>query len=558
MDYKARYNEWLNDSYFDAEDRAELAALKDEKEIEDRFYRDLEFGTAGMRGVMGMGSNRMNKYNIRKATAAFALALKEKHGEEACAKQGVAVAWVSRNNSQPYAYETAMTFAAYGIPAKLYTLVSATPLLSFTVRDLNCVGGVVVTASHNPKEYNGYKAYDETGCQVLTEDANAITKHYEELSYKEIKSISEAEAREKGLLKDLGMEEMQRFIDAVAKTANPLPQEAKDAIKIVYTPLFGAGLVPVLRILDQQGYKNVSLVESQKGPDGNFPGLAAPNPEFAEAMMPGIEQAKAEGADIVIGSDPDSDRMGLAARDEKGEFVLFTGNQIGTLLLNYLIERRKDKLPKDVYFVSSIVSTQMSFAVAKENGVRGVATLTGYKYIGEQMTKDPEDFLFAFEESYGFLSGTYARDKDAVFAALLLSEMAAYYKALQKPLTAVLSDLYARYGYFLDKVDSYTLKGKDGAQSIKNISARMRAAGTGLMDGIEEMLDYKDGMDGMPPADVLRFRYADGSWLAVRPSGTEPKIKFYYSIKAKDQADAEKLYQLRKAVSEQIVKEESL
>ena len=554
MGYKETYEIWKTDPFFDEADRKELEALTDEKEIEDRFYRDLEFGTGGLRGVLGVGSNRMNKYNIRRATTGFGNFLLKKWGDDA-KKKGVAVAFDCRNGSKEFALETALTMNALGIPAYLYDQLSATPLLSWTVRYLGCVGGVVVTASHNPKEYNGYKAYDETGAQLFPDDADAVIAEVEKVDVRKTVLMPEEEAKAKGLLKIIGEKEIDEFVRTVENQAHPLPDAAKKDLKMVYTPLHGAGLVPVTKIWNSQGYTNYSVVKAQTVIDGNFPTVKSPNPEEHSALAMAIDQAKAENADIVVATDPDSDRIGIAVKHD-GEYVLFSGNQTGAMLCNYVFERRKDRINDKSFMVKTVVTSEMGADIARSLGIKVYDVLTGFKFIGELMTRklaEGENFIFGYEESYGYLVGEHARDKDAVLAAMLVAEMTAYYKAQGKDLVQVKQELYDKFGFYFDKNDSYYLKGKDGAEKIKEIMNSLRKVGKDLMPGITEVKDYAPGIDGLPKSDVLKFFFEGGSWLAARPSGTEPKIKFYYAINKPNEEAALKSYEEMKAVIEKYV-----
>ncbi len=555
-DYRKVYEFWKTDAFFDEETHRELASLTDEKEIEERFYKNLEFGTGGLRGIIGAGSNRINRYNVRRATTGFANFLLEKFGDEA-KKKGVAVAFDCRNFSREFASETALTFAYCGIPAYLFDCLSATPLLSFTVRELGCCGGVVITASHNPKEYNGYKAYDETGCQLGPVDAAKVIDHVEAVDITTTRSMAEAEALKSGMVKVIGKDIMDKFLKAVSLQAHDVPAEDRAALKAVYSPLHGTGFVPVTEILKNQGFTGVETVKEQTIPDGNFSTVASPNPEERNALAMAIAQAEKSGADLAFATDPDCDRIGIAVRDEKGEYRLFTGNQTGACLANYVLERRKSSLGKDSALIKTIVTSELAADIAKSHGMTVFNTLTGFKFIGNVMNgfekKGDYKYVFGFEESYGYLVGTHARDKDAVVASMLICEMAAYYKAKGKTLIDVLEGLYEKFGYYLDRMVSVTLKGKDGQEQIGKIMAELREKGTGLMPGITEVKDYEKGCDGLPKSDVLKFFFSDGSWLAVRPSGTEPKIKFYYSVHCNSRADAEAAFEERKAVLDKIV-----
>ena len=553
--YRETFEYWKNDPFFDEATRAELASLTDEREIEDRFYRDLEFGTGGLRGVMGAGTNRMNQYNVRRATTGFAQFLLDTYGD-AAKTRGVAIAFDSRNRSQEFAHEAALTMAAAGIPAYLFTILSATPLLSFAVRHLGCAGGIVITASHNPKEYNGYKAYDETGCQLGLEDAAAVIDRVGAVDITATRVMDEDAARAAGLYHEIGREVLDAFEAAVETQAHELPAEARAALKIVYSPLHGTGNVPVREVLAHQGFTGVRIVAAQEKPDGNFSTVRSPNPEERDALRLAIEQAEAEGADLVLGTDPDCDRVGIAVRGKDG-FQLFSGNQTGALLVNYVLTRRAAALNPKSTLVKTIVTSEFGADIAKKHGLQVVDTLTGFKFIGDRMNRYEKDgsqeFVMGYEESYGYLVGTHARDKDAVVASMLICEMAAYYLAQGKTLVDVLADLYEEYGMYLDVLDSYTLKGKDGAERIRAISAQLRQRGVSLMPDVTELLDYTQGVGDLPKSDVLKYRFADGSWMAVRPSGTEPKIKVYYSVRRPTREEAEQVLAERRAVMNALI-----
>lgn len=553
--YRETFEYWKNDPFFDAATRAELSALTDEREIEDRFYRDLEFGTGGLRGVMGAGTNRMNQYTVRRATTGFARFLLDTYGD-AAKSRGVAIAYDSRNRSQEFAREAALTMAAAGIPAYLFTILSATPLLSFAVRHLGCAGGIVVTASHNPKEYNGYKAYDETGCQLGLQDAAAVIERVEAVDITSTRVMEEAQARAAGLYHEIGREVLDAFEAAVETQAHTLSGEARAALRIVYTPLHGTGNVPVREVLAHEGFTNVSVVAAQEAPDGDFSTVRSPNPEERDALRLAIAQAEEEGADLVLGTDPDCDRVGIAVRGSDG-FQLFSGNQTGALLVNYILARRAASLNPKSTLVKTIVTSEFGADIARKHGLQVVDTLTGFKFIGDRMNRYEKDgsheFVMGYEESYGYLVGTHARDKDAVVASMLICEMAAYYLDQGKTLIDVLEELYAEYGIYLDALDSYTLKGKDGAERIRAISAGLRERGVSLMEDVTELLDYTKGVGDLPKSDVLKYRFADGSWMAVRPSGTEPKIKVYYSVRRPTREDAEQALAARRAVMNALI-----
>ncbi len=544
---------WKNDPYFDEETRASLARIKDEKELFDVFYRDLEFGTAGMRGVMGAGPNRMNKYVVRRATRGFALYLKERFPD--AGKRGVVIAYDTRNGSRAFAEETALMLCADGIKALLFGAPSPVPLLSFTVRHRKAAGGVAITASHNPKEYNGYKVYDETGCQLLPEGAAEVARAAEAINdFSALVPMKREKALSSGLLEILGDEAQNAFCAAVMTQARGLTEKERAALSVVYTPLHGSGREPVLKVLKGSGFK-VCVVPEQEMPDGDFPTVPTPNPEDKKALSLGIALAEEKGADIVVGTDPDCDRVGVAVLDG-GEYKTLTGNQTGALLTYYLLCRGSDADIRDSVLIKSVVTGEMGAVIARSRGVRVLNVLTGFKYIGELMNrfeKTGERFLIGYEESCGYLVGTHARDKDGVLASMLICEAAAYFAARGKNLCAVLRELFDRYGYFLDAVDSFTFKGADGAEKIKGIMRALREKGASLVPGIERAVDYSSGTDGLPPADLLRLVFSDGSFMAARPSGTEPKIKIYYSLCAKDEGSASRrLSCLRRTVGEYI------
>ena len=545
------YNLWRTDVRFDEETREELNKPMSNEEIEDRFWRDLEFGTGGLRGVMGAGTNRMNKYIIRKATKGFANYLINKYGNDV--KRGVAIGYDSRNNSDTFAREAALVMCASGIKTYLFDYLVPTPTLSFTVRELGCVGGIVVTASHNPREYNGYKVYDEDGCQVLIEDANAIIEYVNAITdIPAIETLNEEEARKSGILESVSDEVYTKFCESVKLQAHDVGEKSA---KIVYTPLHGTGNVPVRRVLSDLGY-NVTVVKEQEEKNGNFPTVVSPNPENAEALSMGCKLCQEIGADLILGTDPDCDRVGIAVNTKDG-MKLFTGNQVGALLVDYVIKMNKASLNEKSTVIKTIVTSELGAIIAKQNGLRVLETLTGFKFIGDKMNefdkKGNGEFVIGYEESYGYLVGTHARDKDAVVASMLICEMACYYKNQGKTLVDVMEEIYAKYGYFLDKLDSFTLKGIDGVEKIQGIMKEMRAKGKDLMPNIAQVNDYTVGIDDLPKADVLKFVFEDSSWIAIRPSGTEPKIKVYYSVKGENKEDAAKVLESRQAVINAII-----
>lgn len=525
MTYKDKYEQWLN---FDEETKAELLSVTDEKEIEDRFYKDLEFGTAGMRGVMGAGSNRMNKYTVGLASYGVAQFAKAKHPDNL----SVAIAYDTRNNSKFFAKTAAGIFASCGFKVYLYDIFVPVPVLSFTTRFLGCSIGIMITASHNPKEYNGYKVYDNTGCQLCTEDSKSATDYINKITDYSTIPFSDSENG----VELIGKNVLDEFLKEISKQS--LYTEKSD-LKIVYTPLHGTGCVPVQRILDGM---NVTIVKEQEMPDGNFSTVRSPNPEDKAALTIAIEKAKEIDADLVLGTDPDCDRVGIAVKSG-AEYVLFSGNQTGAMLVNFIINLKKDTLNKKSTLIKTIVTSEIGADIARKNGLLVEETLTGFKYIGNKMNKyeadGSQEYVMGYEESYGYLIGTHARDKDAVVASMLICQMAAWYKNQGKTLVDGLNELYAEYGYYLDTQDSFTLTGKDGAEKIQELMRTFRKTGTALFDGIKELVDFSLGVRDLPKENVLKFVLNDGSWLAVRPSGTEPKIKVYYSIKDKTKEDAE-------------------
>lgn len=541
MSYQDTFEKWLR--FCDEEDRQELLALqaaKDEKEIEDRFYCDLKFGTGGMRGVMGVGPNRMNKYMIRKATKGFADYLQAKCSKEELAR-GVVIAYDSRRHSQEFAQEAAKVLTSAGIPVKIFSELQPTPVLSFAVKYLGALAGIVLTASHNPKEYNGYKVYDRDGDQIVPRIAGELIKYVEAVT--DIAGI-EANGRPE-LLTTLGQDVVQAFVDAVCRESVPeVTPEQKAALRVVYTPLHGAGNKPVRQALRQSGFTDVHVVTEQESPDGDFPTVKSPNPEEKSALDLGLQLAERIQADIVIGTDPDSDRIGVGVR-QQGEYVLLTGNQLGALLADFLLEAHKDELTPASTVLKTVVTGELGAAIARAKGCQIEETLTGFKYIGEKMTQYRDDphhtFVYGYEESYGCLVGTYAQDKDAVGAALLTAEMAAACKAKGQTLCDRLASLYEEYGYYYDAQKSYKLQGIAGKEKIRAIMTALRDGSAAFLTDCER-LDYAAGLNSLPPANLLKYRFPNGSWLAIRPSGTEPKLKVYCSFVAKDESAAKQRF----------------
>ncbi|OON98598.1 MAG: phosphoglucomutase [Epulopiscium sp. Nele67-Bin004] len=556
MDYRAKYDKWLNDDCFDAQTKEELQSIAgDEKEIEDRFYTELEFGTAGLRGVIGAGTNRINIYIVRKATQGLANFINGQGIEN----PKVAIAYDSRNKSDVFAKETALVFAANGIHAYLYEGLRAVPQLSFALRELGCDAGVVITASHNPPEYNGYKVYGNDGAQVSAPyDKMIITEVNKITDFSTIKTTSIEEAEKAGLLTWIGKDMDDKYIENVkAQIVNQdVINQVGDSFKIVYTPIHGTGNVPVRRVLDEIGFKNVYIVDEQAEPNGDFPTVKSPNPEDVGAFKLAIDLAKKVEADIVMGTDPDADRVGVLVRDAQGEYIVLTGNMVGAMLTEYILAGKKEQgtLDPNGVVIKTIVTTEMVRPMAEAYGIELREVLTGFKYIGELMKQFEEtgdnSYVFGFEESYGCLAGTYARDKDAIVASMLACEMAAFYKTKGMTLYEGLVSLYEKYGYYMEGVQAFTLKGKDGAEKIKNIMQNLREQMPNTLGGynIEATRDYKSSVrttqDGeqekidLPVSDVMYFEMNDNAWVCVRPSGTEPKIKFYIGVKGSSEEDA--------------------
>ncbi|MFC5653101.1 phospho-sugar mutase [Paenibacillus solisilvae] len=542
-----RYEAWLKDPVIDATTKEELTAIKgNAKEIEDRFYRDLEFGTGGLRGVMGAGTNRMNIYTVGKATQGLADWVLSQNKSN----PSVVIAHDSRNNSPEFALDAALVLAANGVTAYLFKGLRPTPQLSFAVRALGAVSGIVVTASHNPPEYNGYKAYGSDGCQLVPEDAEQVIGAIQRVSgFDQIRRISQEEAEAKGLLRWLGEADDAAYVDTVVSHSlnrDLLKRGFGDTFNVVFTPLHGAGNMPVRQVLKQAGFNNVHVVPEQEQPDGYFSTVKSPNPEEREAFTLAIKLAQEVEADIIIGTDPDCDRMGAVVRNNEGEYVVLTGNQSGAIMVNYLLSTLKERgqFPANGVVVKTIVTSEMGADIARSYGAGVVNTLTGFKYIGEKMTQyektGEHTFLFGYEESYGYLTGTYARDKDAVIASLFICEAAAYYKSQGKTLYDVLLELYEKFGFYLEHLESRTLKGVDGVQQIAGIMNHWRSNPPAEVAGVRvtKMLDYLPGLDGLPAENVLKFLLEDGSWFCLRPSGTEPKIKVYFAVCGSSQADA--------------------
>ncbi|HHU69520.1 MAG TPA: phospho-sugar mutase [Thermoanaerobacterales bacterium] len=555
MESKAfeNYKAWLEEPYIDEETKKELKLIKhDKREIEDRFYKELEFGTAGIRGIIGAGTNRINKYIVRKTTQGLADYIKSK-SEDAKAR-GVVIAYDSRRMSREFAEEAASVLAGNGIKAYLFKDLRATPILSFAVRFLNCISGIVITASHNPAEYNGYKVYWEDGAQIAEEQAEAIIDSVARVTdFASIRTLDKDKAIDKGLLLYLDEKIDDVYIEEVKKQSlrGDVVRRVSDDFKVVFTPLHGTGNIPVRRVLEEIGFKNIFVVREQELPDPDFSTVVYPNPEDKEAFEPAIELAAKEDADLIIGTDPDCDRVGAVVKDNNGEYVVLTGNQTGALLVNYILGALKENenLPENGVIIKTIVTSEMGAHIAKEYGVETINTLTGFKYIGERIKWFEETgekvFLFGYEESCGYLAGTYARDKDAVVASMLICEMAAYYYSKGMNLYDALIALYDRYGYFIEDVRSISLEGRDGLEGTAGIMDYFR---TNILDTIGDrkvlfIEDYKtrrriyldDSKDeeriGLPSANVVKFVLEGEGWVCLRPSGTEPKLKIYGGFK---------------------------
>lgn len=536
MDIHEKYEYWLT---FDDNTKNELESITDKKEIEDRFYKDLEFGTGGLRGIMGAGANRMNKYTVGKATKGLCEYLKNEFAGE----KSVVIAYDSRNNSKAFAECAAEVLCYNGIKTFLFEEIMPTPVLSFSVKYLNCNAGIVITASHNPKDYNGYKVYDKYGCQLVPQYADKVISYINNV--KDIKSVKHMNlnmALSNGYLTYIGDEVLNSYISEVEKMA--VYKEASD-LKIVYTPLHGTGNIPVRKVLSGMSF-DVSVVKEQAVADGNFTTVRSPNPEEKDALNMALEQAKRANADLVIGTDPDCDRVGVGVLHNR-EYTLLTGNQTGALLVDFYLKFKKQSLNPKSTLVKTIVTNDLGAEIARKNGLNVVETLTGFKYIGDQITKyektGENEFLIGYEESYGYLVGTYARDKDAVVASMLICEMAAYYKKNKMTLVDALNVLYSEYGFYLDALDSFVLKGKDGASRIKNIMSYFRANKATVFPNITDVKDYSTGIGDLPKSNVLKFFLKGGSWIAVRPSGTEPKLKMYYSVRGIDSSTCERSLQ---------------
>ena len=560
MDYKEVYEQWLSNPYFDDATKEELKNIaEDDNEIKERFYMDLEFGTAGLRGIIGAGTNRMNIYVVRRATQGLANYIAKVDKKS----QGVAIAYDSRHMSPEFAEEAALCLAANGIKAYIFESLRPTPELSFAVRHLGCAAGINVTASHNPPEYNGYKVYWEDGAQITPPHDSGIMGEVKSISdWNTVKTMDKAEAEKAGLFQVIGKEVDDAYMAELKKQVlhmDAIEAEGKN-LKIVYTPLHGTGNIPARRILKELGFENVYVVKEQELPDGDFPTVSYPNPEAAEAFELGLKLAKEVDADLVLATDPDADRLGVRVKDKNGEYHDLTGNMSGCLLANYEISQKKainGSLPEDGALIKTIVTTNLADAIAKGYGVKLIEVLTGFKFIGQQILGFEQSgkgsYLFGFEESYGCLIGTYARDKDAIVATMALCEAAAYYKTQGKTLWDAMIEMYEQFGYYKDAIQSVTMKGIEGLQKIQEIMNSLRQNPPAEFAGhkVTAVRDYKADTitdvatgavkpTGLPNSNVLYYELTDDAWVCVRPSGTEPKVKFYYGVRGTSLEDADK------------------
>lgn len=539
MGYMERYNYWIENEYFDEETKMELKSILDEKEIEDRFHSDLVFGTAGLRGKIGAGTNRMNKYTISKASEGLARTIVKK-GKEAM-DRGVAIAYDVRHSSDLFAEIAAKVLASHGVKAYLFDAIRSTPILAYTIRKLNTISGIVVTASHNPKEYNGFKVYWEEGSQILDDIADEILGEINSIKdFSEINMMDLEEAKDKGLIQYIGKEIDDSYDKELLGLS--LNDDIDKNVKIVYTPLNGTGNIPVRRILKERGFTNVVVVPEQESPDPNFTTVGYPNPEYVEAFDYAIKLGKKENADILIATDPDSDRVASMVRDNNGEYIFINGNQMGALLVNYILSQRdrKGDIPSNGVIVKSIVTGDLSKDIAKIYGVDTIETLTGFKHIcgkANEFDKAGENiFIFGYEESIGYIYDTVVRDKDAINTTMLIAEMAGLYKKQDKTILDVLEEIYKEHGYYSEKLISIVLEGLEGSKRIGRIMEEFRREPIKLIGGMRltKTIDYLSDETGNPKSNVLKYYLDDGSWYAIRPSGTEPKIKLYIYSKDKD------------------------
>ena len=556
-EYKKKYEEWLNNPCFDEETKKELESIKDnEKEIEDRFYKELEFGTAGLRGVIGAGSNRMNKYTVGRATQGLANFILKEGTQE----KGVAISYDSRHMSKEFSEEAALCLNANGIKTYIFDELRPVPELSFTVRQLKCTAGIMITASHNPPEYNGYKVYWDDGAQIIPPKDKQIIDEVNKTEFSQIKKMNKEDAIKAGLYIEIGKEIDDKFVNTLKSLVlNPeVIKKVQDDIKIVYTPLHGAGNVPVQRVLKELGFTHVFVVPEQEKPDGDFPTVSYPNPEDKNAFKLALELAKRVNADVVLATDPDSDRLGVYSKDDNGEYIAYTGNMSALLIAEYELSQKKEKgmLPDNGAFITTIVSSDMAKAIAKAYGLKVFETLTGFKWIGEKIRQFEEQhtysYQFGFEESYGCLISPHARDKDGISAVMALCEATAYYKSKGITLWQQMLNIYKKYGFYKEGQISIVLKGADGAEQIKAKMEKMRANTPKSLAGYKviEARDYKEhtivkengerSETDLPTSNVLYYDLTDNAWCCVRPSGTEPKIKFYMGVRGESMEDADK------------------
>ena len=556
-EYKKKYEEWLNNPCFDEETKKELESIKDnEKEIEDRFYKELEFGTAGLRGVIGAGSNRMNKYTVGRATQGLANFILKEGTQE----KGVAISYDSRHMSKEFSEEAALCLNANGIKTYIFDELRPVPELSFTVRQLKCTAGIMITASHNPPEYNGYKVYWDDGAQIIPPKDKQIIDEVNKTEFSQIKKMNKEDAIKAGLYIEIGKEIDDKFVNTLKSLVlNPeVIKKVQDDIKIVYTPLHGAGNVPVQRVLKELGFTHVFVVPEQEKPDGDFPTVSYPNPEDKNAFKLALELAKRVNADVVLATDPDSDRLGVYSKDDNGEYIAYTGNMSALLIAEYELSQKKEKgmLPDNGAFITTIVSSDMAKAIAKAYGLKVFETLTGFKWIGEKIRQFEEQhtysYQFGFEESYGCLISPNARDKDGISAVMALCEATAYYKSKGITLWQQMLNIYKKYGFYKEGQISIVLKGADGAEQIKAKMEKMRANPPKFLAGhkVIEARDYKEhtivkengerSETDLPTSNVLYYDLTDNAWCCVRPSGTEPKIKFYMGVRGESMEDADK------------------
>ena len=571
MNYMKSYQYWLESDVVDGQTKEELKQIEnDRKEIEERFYTNLAFGTGGLRGIIGAGTNRINRYTVRKATQGLAAYIC-RQGEEA-RKKGVVIAYDSRYRSPEFAMESAKVLAANGIKAYVFDELRPTPALSFAVRELKAIAGIVITASHNPAQYNGYKAYWEDGGQLPPESADAVLEAINGLDiFKDVKVMDEGQAKAQGLIEIIGEEIDRKFLAKVKEQSiNPeVVAQVADEFKMIYTPFHGAGNKPVRKILEMIGLKHVIVIKEQEQPDPAFSTLKSPNPEEKEGFAIAIEKAEQADVDLIIGTDPDCDRVGIVVRNKEGQYVTMTGNQVGVLLTEYILSQKKEKgtLPANGVVIKTIVTTEMARAVAANYDVEIMDVLTGFKFIGEKMKAFEENgydkqYVFGFEESYGYLAGTYVRDKDAVVASMLIAEMAAWYKSRGMSLYEGMQELYEKYGVYLESLKSIVLVGKTGVEKMQSIMEMLRNDTPKKINGVTvkalrdykmskryDLVDHREETIDLPSSDVLYFELEDQSWFVVRPSGTEPKIKIYFSVAGDTMTEAEsKMESFKEAV----------